>query len=181
LDRLIGIKIGENMNTEEGAVERRVIEVNMANMSIAKAPHVLVTRGLGSCLGIALYDPTKKIGAMAHPMLPDIEKAKVKSNPARFVNSVIDKMLEDLKKEGCLKKNLVVKLFGGAHMFSFIAQDSILNVGEKNIEMAKSIFRQLGLKITAEELRGNIGRTIELNLEDGKVRLKSITAGEKVV
>jgi chemotaxis protein CheD len=173
--------VDEKMNEEEGTVEKNFVEVNMSNMKIARAPDLLVTRGLGSCLGITLYDPTKKIGAIAHPMLPDIDKSKNKSNPARFVNSVINKMLEELKKQGCLKKNLVAKLFGGAHMFSFISQDSILNVGEKNIQMAKSVFQQHGIKIAAEELRGSIGRTIVLDLETGKVRVKTISAGEKEV
>ena len=90
-------------------------------------------------------------------------------------------MLEELKKEGCLKKNLVAKLFGGAHMFSFISQDSILNVGEKNIQMAKSVLKEHGIKIAAEELRGSIGRTIVLDLQTGKVRVKTISAGEKEV
>jgi len=169
------------MNTGESAIEKKIIEVNMSEMKIARAPDLLVTRGLGSCLGITLYDPVKKIGAMAHPMLPDIDKAKIKSNPCRFVNSVINKIIEDLKKEGCLKMNLVAKLFGGAHMFSFIAQDSILNVGEKNIEMAEAIFQQYGIKVAAEELRGTIGRTIELDLENGKVRVMTISSGIKEV
>lgn len=172
--------VNEKMDEEE-VVEKNSVEVNMAEMKIARAPDLLVTRGLGSCLGIVLYDPTKKIGAIAHPMLPDIEKAKNKSNPARFVNSVIEKMVEDLRKEGCLKKNLVAKLFGGAHMFSFISQDSILNVGEKNIVMAKAMFEQLGIEVAGEELRGIVGRTVVLDLETSKVCVKTIAAGEKEV
>jgi len=158
-----------------------LIEVSMAHMKIARAPAVMVTRGLGSCLGITLYDPVKKIGAMAHPMLPDIERAKIKSNPGRFVNSVINKMLEDLKSEGCLKSRLIAKLFGGAHMFSFIAKDSILNIGEKNIDMAKELLKQYGIDILVEELGGSVGRTIELDLETGKVLVKTISRGQKEV
>ncbi|MFC1592420.1 chemotaxis protein CheD [Candidatus Omnitrophota bacterium] len=166
---------------KERIAEENLIEVCMAQLKLAKAPAIIVTRGLGSCLGITLYDPVKKIGAMAHPMLPDIERAKIKSNPARFVNSVINKMLEELKSEGCLKHRLVAKLFGGAHMFSFIAKDSILNIGEKNIDMAKLLFKQYGIDIAVEELGGNAGRTIEFNLETGKVRVKTISRGEKEV
>jgi len=169
------------VNRGEGGGRKEIIEVGMAQMKLAKAGAILVTRVLGSCLGITLYDPVKKIGAMAHPMLPDIDKVKIKSNPARFVNSVINKMLQDLKKEGCLKLHLVAKLFGGAHMFSFITKDSVLNVGERNIEMAKSVLQQQGIKIAAEELRGSIGRTIELDLENGRVCVKTISMKEKEV
>ena len=174
-------ELTKNLNSQEGAVEGKRIEVSMSEMKIAKAPEILITRGLGSCLGITIYDSIKKIGAMAHPMLPDIDKAKIKSSPLRFVNSVIDKMIEGLQKQGCLKRNLVAKLFGGAHMFSFISQDSVLNVGERNIDIAKLVLQKHGIKIAAEELRGSIGRTIELHLENGKVYIKTISSGDKEV
>ena len=161
--------------------EENLIEVSMGNMRTGCAPARLITRALGSCLGITFYHSGKKIGAMAHPMLPDIDKARMKSNPNRFVNSVIRKTLEDLEKMGCLKASLVAKLFGGAHMFSFITVDSILNVGEKNIEMARIILNELSIKITAEEVGGTFGRTIELNLENGKVFVDTVSWGRKEV
>ncbi|MCX7927060.1 MAG: chemotaxis protein CheD [Candidatus Omnitrophica bacterium] len=165
----------------EKIIEENVIEVPMAGMVVSQAPHILVTKGLGSCLGITIYDPLKKIGGMAHPMLPDINKARVKSNPSRFVNSAITLLLEELDKRGCSRMRLVVKIFGGAHMFSFINTDSNLNVGQKNIEMAQTIFRELNLKIISQEVGGTFGRTIYLNLEDGKVLVKTVSWGEKEV
>lgn len=162
-------------------MEENIIEVNMAEMKIAQAPAKLVTRGLGSCLGITVYDPFKKIGAMTHAMLPDIDKARIKSNPARFVNSAIKKMVEEMEKMGSLRTHLIAKLFGGAHMFSFITYDSALNVGQKNIDIAESVFKELGIKLAAQETGGTFGRTVELNLDDGKVLVKTISWGEKEV
>lgn len=161
--------------------KEKVIEVGMGEMRISEAPVRLITRGLGSCIAITLYDPVEKIGGMAHAMLPDIEKVKLKSNPNRFVNYVIRKMLEDLEKRGCLKDRLVAKIFGGAHMFGFITSESILNVGEKNVSMAKTMLSELGFKLAVEETGGTFGRTIELNLETGKVLIKTIAWGEKEV
>ncbi len=162
-------------------MEEKMIEVDLADMKIARVPAKLVTRGLGSCLGITIYDPIKKIGAMTHAMLPDIDKARIKSNPARFVNSVIRKAVEELEKLGSSRVHLVAKLFGGAHMFTFIASDSILNVGQRNIEVAQAVLKELGIKVAAQEIGGTFGRTIELNLENGKVMLKTISLGEKEV
>jgi chemotaxis protein CheD len=162
-------------------MEQRAIEVNMAAMEIAQSPARLVTRGLGSCLGITLYDPAKKIGGMVHPLLPDIEKAKIKSNSSRFVNSAIRSMLAELEKRGSARNQLVAKVFGGAHMFGFITADSILNVGQKNIEVAQATFKELGITVAVQEVAGSFGRTIELNLEDGKVLVKTVSWGEKEV
>ena len=162
-------------------MEENIIEIRMADMQIATTPSRLVTRALGSCLGITLYHPLKKTGAMAHPMLPDIDKARMQSHSYRYVNSVIRKMVEELEKLGSSRNNLIAKLFGGAHMFSFIAADSILNVGEKNIAMARVIFEELAIKISGEEVGGTFGRTIELNLENGKVSVDTISWGRKEV
>ena len=153
----------------------------MGDMKMVCAPKRLITRALGSCLGITFYNPEKKAGAMAHPMLPDIDKAKMKSNPNRYVNSVIIRTLDEMEKLGVLKNGLEIKIFGGAHMFSFIASDSLLNVGEKNIEVAKELLGKLGLKIIAEEVGGTFGRTIELNLENGKVFVDTVSWGRKEV
>ena len=168
-------------NTQPGSEQQNLIEVNMAEMRLAKAPAVLITRGLGSCLGITFYDSTKKIGALAHPMLPDIQKAKVKSNPHRFVNSVIEAMLKDMKRMGALRANIEAKLFGGAHMFSFIGEDSMLNIGKKNIEMARILLKEQSIKIGAEELGGSFGRTVTFDVSTGKVRVRTISLGEKEV
>ncbi len=165
----------------EATMEQKLIEVNMAAMEIVQGDTRLVTRGLGSCLGVTLYDASRKIGGMAHPMLPDIDKAKIKSNPSRFVNSAIRKMVEELEKKGCTRGDLAAKLFGGAHMFGFITSDSILNVGQKNIEMAQNILRELNIKLECQEIGGSFGRTIEMNLETGKVLVKTVSWGEKEV
>lgn len=161
--------------------EERIIEVGMGEMKISEVPGKLVTRGLGSCVGITLYDPEKKIGSLAHAMLPDVEKIKLKRNPNRFVNYVIIKMVEELEKRDCSRGRIVCKLFGGAHMFGFIARESVLNIGEKNVKMAEAVLEQLGIKIEAEEVGGTFGRTIELNLETGKVLMSTVSWGEKEV
>lgn len=162
--------------------ENNVIEVQMAKLEIAGGPPaVLVTRGLGSCLGITFYDPVQRIGAMAHAMLPDINKAKVRTNPARFVNSSIEYMMDEFEKRGCPRARIVAKLFGGAHMFSFINTDSALNVGQKNIEMALEALKGLGIKIAGQEVGGTFGRTIEFRLENGTVVVKTVSWGEKEV
>jgi chemotaxis protein CheD len=162
-------------------MESNLIEVQMGKMEFAQAPDRLITRGLGSCLGITIFDPVKKIGAMVHPMLPDMERSKIKSNPSRFVNSGITGAMQELEKKGCFRGRMEIKIFGGAHMFSFINADSALNVGQKNIEMAHAIFAGLNLKIIAEEVGGTFGRTIELDTETGKVLVKTVSWGDKVV
>ncbi|OQX81136.1 MAG: hypothetical protein B6D56_03155 [Candidatus Omnitrophica bacterium 4484_70.1] len=159
--------------------DKRVIEVGMAEMVVASAPNILVTRGLGSCLGIVLFNPIKKIGGLAHPMLPDIHTAKFKNNPSRFVNAVILNMVEELERRGSKRVLLKAKLFGGAHMFRSIPEDSPFNVGKRNIIAAKEVFSSLRIKIVGEDTGGSYGRTIFFDLESGKVKVRTVFHGEK--
>lgn len=161
--------------------EEQIIEVGISDRKIASAPVKLITRGLGSCLGITLYDPVKKMGGMAHAMLPDINNALIINIPLRFVNYVIKDMAQELENRGCLRKRIEAKLFGGAHMFGFISSQSVLNVGDKNIEMAKITLSELGINVTVNETSGTFGRTITLNLETGKVLIKTVSWGEREV
>ncbi len=165
----------------EAIMEEKIIEVGMAEMKIAKSPAKLITRALGSCLGVTLYDPLKKIGGMAHAMLPDFDKARLKNNPDRFVNSAIKNMLDGLIKSGSSRDKIVGKIFGGAQMFSFITPESTLNIGQKNVEVARAVLAELDIKVVAEETGGTFGRTITLNLDNGKVLVNTVSWGEKEV
>ena len=157
----------------------QLIEIGMAEMKIGSPPCVLITRGLGSCVGIVFYDSVKKLGALAHPMLPDIEKSKIRLNPAKFVNSVIEMMHKEFKNRGSLPYAIRAKLFGGGHMFSSIPKDSLFNIGAKNVAMAKEKLEALGIKVVGEDTGGNYGRTIRLDVDSGKVNVKTIFHGEK--
>jgi len=158
-----------------------LIEVGMADMKMAVNPSVIVTRGLGSCLGVVLYDGLKKLAALAHPMLPKIDEGRVKSNPYKFVDSAIAAMLEEFRKKGCQPFLLTAKIFGGAHMFSSIPIDSIFNIGMRNAEVAKEIFSANGIKLIAEDTGGNSGRTIFVDSATGKVAVRTLFHGEKVL
>jgi chemotaxis protein CheD len=159
----------------------QIIEVGIADLKIASSPSVLVTRGLGSCLGIVVYEPFKKIGALAHPMLSCQEHCKIKNNPAKFVDSSIKVIIDEFKQRDCSTVNLGVKIFGGAHVFTCLASDSVFNIGARNIEAAREIFASYKIKILAEDVGGNYGRTITFDLETGKVCVKTMFYGEREV
>lgn len=156
-----------------------LIVVGMAELKIASSPDTLVTRGLGSCVGIAMYGSYKKIGALAHAMVPLCEKGTVKNNPAKFVDSVILLMIDELKQRGCVLRNLKAKIFGGAHMFSSIPMDSPFNIGVRNVNVARSTLSSQGIELLADDTGGNYGRTIFFDLDTGKVKVKTIFHGEK--
>ena len=94
-----------------------VIKVGMADLNICKAPDVITTLGLGSCIGLVFYDPVSKVGGMVHYMLPDSTKVRNNSNIAKFADTGIDELLRRVIAAGANKGRLIAKIAGGAKMF----------------------------------------------------------------
>lgn len=158
-----------------------IIKVGMADLSIIKAPGILTTLGLGSCVGIALYDKFNKIAGLAHIMLPSSKEIKNNENKAKFADTGVDLLIDMMIKEGAQKDNLTAKVTGGSQMFSFNKNDSILKIGERNVIATKEKLKELNIKIISEDTGGNYGRTIEFNAEDGSLLVKTIGHGEKFI
>lgn len=158
-----------------------MIKVGMADLNIAKAPDNITTLGLGSCVGVTLYDPKTKIGGLAHVMLPSSEEIKNNSNKAKFADTALDVLIDKMVNAGANRRNLVAKMAGGAQMFNFNSQNDVLKIGERNAIASKKKLKELGIRILSEDTGGNYGRTIELNTENGDLLIKTIGHGTRVI
>jgi len=157
-----------------------IIVVGMADLKVAKHPDTLTTLGLGSCVGITLFDRAKKIGGMAHCMLPTY-KGFEGQNIAKFVDSAVIELINQLVRIGASRTALVAKIAGGAHMFGRSQNSDMLKIGERNAAAGLAILRQLSIPVQANDTGGSHGRTIELNIETGALRIKTVGAGEKFI
>lgn len=155
------------------------IKVGMADYKTGRDPASLISYGLGSCVGIALYDPVAKIGGLAHIMLPDSTQARATENPAKFADTCLPVMLDEIIKNGAQKARIWAKIAGGAQMFTFTNASDIMRVGERNSEAVRVALKKLNIKIISEDTGGNYGRTVELKLDSGIFRIKTIDKGEK--
>lgn len=157
------------------------IVVGMADLKTAKAPDTLTTLALGSCVGITLYDKAKKIGGMAHCMLPSY-KGYEGQNKAKFVDSAVIELVGALSRLGVNKGSLVAKITGGAHMFTGVSPNNdLLKIGERNASAGLAILKQLGIPVVANDTAGTHGRTIELDISTGGLKVRTVGLGEKVI
>ena len=161
--------------------KRNMTMVGMADMKLVKDPGALTTLGLGSCVGIALYDPVVKIAALAHCMLPEAAQFQNNSNTAKFVDTAIEQLVQDMEKLGALKRRIVAKLAGGAQMFAFSSSNENLRIGDRNVDAANKILKQMGIPIVSSDVRENYGRTVELFAADGSLIIKTIGKGVKTI
>lgn len=157
------------------------IKVGMADLKIGKAPDSLTTLGLGSCIGLTLYDPVSKIGGLVHYMLPDSTKLKNNSNIAKFGDTGIKELYNQVIAAGANPRRLVAKIAGGAKMFEVSGLSNVGNVGERNAEQAKISLKELRVPLIAEDTGLNYGRTVILNCEDGSYTIKSVGKPIKVI
>lgn len=154
----------------------------MAEYKAAKSPSMLVTLGLGSCVGVALYDKIKEVGGLAHIMLPDSSLSGQKRyNPGKFADTAIEALIEDMIKLGVNPKNLKSKIAGGAQMFKVKSKNSIMQIGKRNIIAVREKLKLLDIEIVAEDVAGDYGRTVELHCRTGDFTIKSIGRGIKVI
>lgn len=158
-----------------------VIKVGMADLRASRHPCTLTTLGLGSCVGIALYDSIKKVAGLAHVMLPSSIQARNNSNIAKFADTAITKLIEDMLALGALKGNITAKLAGGAQMFAFSDSSDMMRIGARNVISSKEKLAELRIPILSEDTGGNYGRTIEINSANGILLVKTIGHGQKEI
>ncbi len=150
-----------------------LITVNISDMKVSKNPEdVLVTYSLGSCVGVALYDPLQKIGGLIHCMLPlsKIDPVKAKDNPCMFVDTGLPLLLQTLLNLGAEKKRIVAKVAGGAVLLN---DNGTFRIGERNYIVVRKLLWKNNILISAEDVGGSIARTVYLHINDGKTIVRS--------
>lgn len=147
------------------------IRVGIADYKMTTAPNELVTIGLGSCVGIALYAPKSRMGALSHIMLPDSRSFRDTSNWPKFADLALPKIANELQRVAN-EDRLIAKLVGGASMFSFSSGRDTLQIGERNSEAVRHVLRALNITIIAEDLGGNVGRSMYVDLQTFDVRVR---------
>ncbi|TGE32633.1 chemotaxis protein CheD [Desulfosporosinus sp. Sb-LF] len=157
-----------------------VITVGMADFKTAKAPDLLLTAGLGSCIGICIHDPLLKVGGMAHIMLPTAS-GSLGGNPMKYADTALELLLREIAGMGANKSRLKAKIAGGAQMFSFPGKPPVLKIGDRNAEAVEQELKKNGIPLLVSDVGGSFGRTIHFDVGTGQLRIRTINHGEKVV
>ena len=151
-----------------------MIKVGMADLKLCKSPDAITTLGLGSCVGIAIRDPIKKIGGLAHIMLPDSTKIQNNSHIPKFADTGARELIRIIVEAGGMRTRLVAKIAGGAQMFAFQNKSELVAVGERNVEAVVKILNELKIPILAKDTGANYGRTVEFYPETGDFVIKAV-------
>jgi chemotaxis protein CheD len=165
------------MSPDESAVR-----VKVADYAVRRGDQVLATIGLGSCVAIALYDGETQTGGLAHILLPSQSMSRETANPAKFPETIVPLMLEEMRALGAgPTARIRAKIVGGASMFSQLVVGSGINVGERNIAATREVLAELGVPLIAEDTGLDYGRSVYFHLADGRIEVRSLKKGDRVI
>jgi chemotaxis protein CheD len=144
--------------------------VRMGELAVSGKPgHVLVSLGLGSCIGLALIDRRMGIAGLAHVVLPQ-SQGHAQENPRKFADLAVPEMLTQLEDLGARKVRLEAVLVGGASMFAVSAAS--LEVGQRNEAAVRGLLKTCRIPVVAAATGGNRGRTIRVDVASSAVTVR---------
>ena len=146
------------------------LRIGIADYKVSDSPDKLITLGLGSCVGIAIYDGRTKRGGLSHIMLPDSTSFTKDIKVAKFADLAIPTMIKEITN-GKSSRGLVAKIAGGASMFSFSNNSN--NIGQRNVEAVEEVLKSLNIPIISSDTGGKIGRTMVVDLDTFTVAIKN--------
>jgi chemotaxis protein CheD len=151
-----------------------ILEVQMGGGIISRSPDIILSRGLGSCVAVTIYDSRNKTGGLAHIMMPDSLTYASCDVPCRYADTAIAYLLEGLDAGPSEKKFLIAKIVGGAQMFRKPDQPDT-GVGAQNIAAIKTLLQQEKIPVVGEDTGGCVGRSVEFDLDYGKLTVIMIS------
>lgn len=158
---LCGSVQSSNVEVLEGEMVAGIGEYRIGKNVLLKA------MGLGSCVGITLYDPSKCIGGIAHVLLPGASS----EGKTKHAETAIKTMLEEMINSGARRRNICAKFAGGAQIFKHMNME-MLKIGDRNIKSVQDTLKEEGIDIVATDAGGNVGRSILFNTIDGSMIIK---------
>ena len=156
------------------------IRVKVADYAVAQGDVVLSSVGLGSCIAIALYDARSGVGGLAHILVPSPSLARDTSNPAKFPSTAVPLLVEEMRRRGA-SQEITAKIAGGASMFASLVPSGGINMGERNAVATRQALVDAGLPLVAEDCGGEHGRSVYFHLRDGRLEVRSLKIGDRVL
>jgi chemotaxis protein CheD len=162
-------------------VSGREIVVRVADLQVGRGEETLVTIGLGSCVAILLYDAAAKVGGLAHILLPSPGLSRRDSNPAKFPQTAVPRLLELMAKAGASPRRITGRLAGGASMFAALAPPGTIQMGERNVVASRQVLNTQGIPLVGQAVGGDYGRTVRLLVGCGTVQVSSLSHGTQTL
>lgn len=156
------------------------LTVGIADMKFARQEGTLITYALGSCVGISLYDPMIKLGALIHIMLPEVYGLG-DGNVFKYADTGLAETFRKIEIMGARKARLIAKIAGGAKMFESQGSSALGNIGARNVTSVKQILYSEGVRLASADVGENYARTMSFDVSTGTVKIRTYGRAEIVL
>jgi len=150
------------------------VVIGIGDYAVSDDGTPLTTVGLGSCIGIVIYDSSKKIAGLSHIMLPAIGSKQ--DRIGKYADTAIPALIDELKHKGCNPIRCKAKIAGGASLFTF--KDDTLQIGKRNAEAVQQILKAYRIYLVRKDVGGNRGRTITFYPDNEELHIRMVKKGE---
>ena len=160
---------------------QNTLTVGLGELKISRdTQDVLIAYGLGSCMGIGMYDPQRRLAGLLHALLPN-HPGNFTDERSRYVDSGIKTLLEEMLKLGADQKRLVIRMAGGANMLTAPGFAGTFNIGTRNSEIALVTLNAMKLPLASQEVGGTAGRTVRFYVLDGRMTIRTMGNQEREI
>jgi chemotaxis protein CheD len=167
---------GSSGTSTESRQER--LKVGIAEYEVTTSGANLTTSGLGSCLGIAMYDETAGVAGLVHIMLPSADEVD-DTNEAKFADTGIELLVSEMERAGASTRHIEAKVAGGSDMLDFSQNGS--GIGVRNVEQVEETLDSLNIPIVSQDVGGDHGRSLKLDGNSGDLTVKSANKGSQII
>lgn len=152
-----------------------MITVRMADYKVARGDQKLITRDLGSCIGITIRDPKTGIGGLLHAMLPTtiIRKDVPVEQLPKYVDSGLETMIREMEKMGANRRYMEAKMAGAAHIIQYQSVSPSRDISSRNIQVAVEYLEKHRIKILGMEVGDRYPRTVIFEPGSGMTVVKT--------
>jgi chemotaxis protein CheD len=185
--------------SDDRSVQADRVKVGIAELAVRTDGTTLVTSGLGSCVGIALFEPRAGVHGLAHAMLPVAADGPEQDctgpddptgvpastdggrcqESAKYVDTAIPTLVAQMEESGARHSRIRAKLAGGSTMFEFDSADE--TIGQRNVAEVRRTLDRFGIDLVVEDVGGGHGRSLELRGADGELAVRSAKEGRQVI
>lgn len=164
-------------STVDRSFKRKRIAVGIGEYAIGEGDMILSTSGLGSCLGIVIYDRIMSIGGLAHTMLPT-QRERNSQNPIKFTDTAISVLIHEMEGIGGQRDRFEAKLVGGSQMLNFPSDRD--RIGDRNVAVATRLLEEFAIPLVASAVGGTHGRSVKFEIASQTLHITAAGSSRRI-
>lgn len=150
------------------------VAIGLGRSAVANGAGALAVHGLGSCVAVVLHDPATVLGGIVHVVLPSRQLSRDQSNPARFAETAVPHLVNEMEAAGGRRERLTARLVGGASMFAALTPAGSEHIGKRNTTACRAALEAIGVPIVGESVGGEAGRSLRFDVAQGRLMVWSV-------